>query len=705
MATVFDLLMAQFGVGRGLAGDYPTSYDDEDAPYTPAWQEQHHGHRPRDGDTALRASSPRNAEATKGKSMVIIGAGAQPLVQQQPLLPGADHRADPVRLLRRQRRRHEPLRRPGEADAHRPLDDAGLRPRLGQAAAAAAVADLALLHIAISGATRASSPSTRLTAPKARSGPRATPWTSRRSRCGWAGCRSTRSSTATRSTSARRPSAPARRRRGDRRAGSVDRSRTRSSSSPSTIPTPRRTGRASGSSGAATRSRPAPRGTSSSCATTSARTTTSSPRSAPKGKVEDRHVSRAGAAREDGPGRRHQLPHGHVGAVLRHRPADGDLVREERPQHDRPALVRASAGGGGAAGVGVEDATGRSSRLLAKKVSELAPLAFPKPVRDVVMSPLQHDTPDELAQPQVLDWARGRMRAGAGQDDAAPARSSSGTTRTSTTSSSRSARRPRGRPLGRTACTSRSRSSTTRCSRTRSADARPAAHALRRVGRRAVSERSRTRWTRRTRPRRSRRRRTARSPTRPSRRRRSKIGLAAHRPRRGQPQRADDVRRPTQPAEAHADQPVLDGHRQRRPRLRGVVLNVERLVPWRTLTGRQHSTSTTRYYIDFGEHMPDLQAEARPAQDRRHREKAESTDSLWSSTTSPRTASGTSTRPTATTHRMLTLSRGHGARAGSTTRTPSGSASRTTTGSRSTTTTASWSPAPPLAAACSRAPA
>src|SRR5262249_26897791 len=29
VATVLDLLMAQFGVGRGLEGDYPRSYDDQ----------------------------------------------------------------------------------------------------------------------------------------------------------------------------------------------------------------------------------------------------------------------------------------------------------------------------------------------------------------------------------------------------------------------------------------------------------------------------------------------------------------------------------------------------------------------------------------------------------------------------------------------------------------------------------------------------
>ena len=36
VATTFDLLMAQYGVPRGLEGDYPADYDDEDKPYTPA---------------------------------------------------------------------------------------------------------------------------------------------------------------------------------------------------------------------------------------------------------------------------------------------------------------------------------------------------------------------------------------------------------------------------------------------------------------------------------------------------------------------------------------------------------------------------------------------------------------------------------------------------------------------------------------------
>lgn len=39
VATIYDLTMSQYGVSRGLAGDYPTSYDDKDQAYTPAWQE------------------------------------------------------------------------------------------------------------------------------------------------------------------------------------------------------------------------------------------------------------------------------------------------------------------------------------------------------------------------------------------------------------------------------------------------------------------------------------------------------------------------------------------------------------------------------------------------------------------------------------------------------------------------------------------
>ncbi|HEX9116347.1 MAG TPA: molybdopterin-dependent oxidoreductase, partial [Anaerolineae bacterium] len=74
VATVFDLVMAQFGVSRGLPGDYPTDYDD-DRPYTPAWQEKVTGiHR----DTLLKFAREwaENSEQTHGKNLIIIGAGA-----------------------------------------------------------------------------------------------------------------------------------------------------------------------------------------------------------------------------------------------------------------------------------------------------------------------------------------------------------------------------------------------------------------------------------------------------------------------------------------------------------------------------------------------------------------------------------------------------------------------------------------------------
>src|SRR4029077_17097046 len=75
VATGFDLLMAQCGVGRGLAGAYPSSYDDADALFTPAWQG---GFTGIGRETAIRFAREfaRNAELTEGRSMVIVGASA-----------------------------------------------------------------------------------------------------------------------------------------------------------------------------------------------------------------------------------------------------------------------------------------------------------------------------------------------------------------------------------------------------------------------------------------------------------------------------------------------------------------------------------------------------------------------------------------------------------------------------------------------------
>ncbi len=75
VATVFDLMLAQYGVGRdGLGGAYATSYDDADAPYTPAWQEAITG-VPAAADARIAREFAQNAEESKGRSMILMGAG------------------------------------------------------------------------------------------------------------------------------------------------------------------------------------------------------------------------------------------------------------------------------------------------------------------------------------------------------------------------------------------------------------------------------------------------------------------------------------------------------------------------------------------------------------------------------------------------------------------------------------------------------
>ena len=73
VATVFDLLMANYGIDRGFGGAHvATSFDDME-PYTPAWAEQISG-VPRDQIIHVAREFARNAEKTNGRSMIIIGA-------------------------------------------------------------------------------------------------------------------------------------------------------------------------------------------------------------------------------------------------------------------------------------------------------------------------------------------------------------------------------------------------------------------------------------------------------------------------------------------------------------------------------------------------------------------------------------------------------------------------------------------------------
>ncbi|WP_340108714.1 nitrate reductase subunit alpha [Pikeienuella sp. HZG-20] len=73
-ATVFDLFCANYGIDRGLGGDWVTADYAEDIPGTPAWAEKITGVKANAIITVAREFA-LNAEKTNGKSMVILGAG------------------------------------------------------------------------------------------------------------------------------------------------------------------------------------------------------------------------------------------------------------------------------------------------------------------------------------------------------------------------------------------------------------------------------------------------------------------------------------------------------------------------------------------------------------------------------------------------------------------------------------------------------
>jgi nitrate reductase alpha subunit len=50
-------------------------------------------------------------------------------------------------------------------------------------------------------------------------------------------------------------------------------------------------------------------------------------------------------------------------------------------------------------------------KALARRFSELAPAHFPEIVKDVIASPLAHDTASEIAQPTLADWRAGQCEA------------------------------------------------------------------------------------------------------------------------------------------------------------------------------------------------------------------------------------------------------------------------------------------------------
>ncbi|MEQ1618109.1 MAG: nitrate reductase subunit alpha [Terricaulis sp.] len=73
VASVYDLMLANYGVDQGFGGEHLAASYDELEPYTPAWAEAVTT-VPRNQIIAVARGFASNAEKTNGKSMVIIGA-------------------------------------------------------------------------------------------------------------------------------------------------------------------------------------------------------------------------------------------------------------------------------------------------------------------------------------------------------------------------------------------------------------------------------------------------------------------------------------------------------------------------------------------------------------------------------------------------------------------------------------------------------
>src|SRR5690606_14526721 len=74
VATVYDLFMANYGLDRGFGGGNVAKEFTDDEPYTPAWAERITG-VPAGQIVEVARGFAANAEVTRGKTMVILGAG------------------------------------------------------------------------------------------------------------------------------------------------------------------------------------------------------------------------------------------------------------------------------------------------------------------------------------------------------------------------------------------------------------------------------------------------------------------------------------------------------------------------------------------------------------------------------------------------------------------------------------------------------
>ncbi|MFI8276814.1 molybdopterin-dependent oxidoreductase [Streptomyces sp. NPDC085929] len=133
VTTVFDLMLAQYGVGRGgLDGQWPASYEDAAVPCTPAWQEAITS-VPAGAVVRAAREFARTAEQTRGRCMIVMGAGTNHWFHSDTI-----YRSFLSLLLLTGCQGVNggglgPLRGPGEGAAVRRLAAAGHRLRLGAA--------------------------------------------------------------------------------------------------------------------------------------------------------------------------------------------------------------------------------------------------------------------------------------------------------------------------------------------------------------------------------------------------------------------------------------------------------------------------------------------------------------------------------------------------------------------------------------------
>jgi nitrate reductase alpha subunit len=119
-------------------------------------------------------------------------------------------------------------------------------------------------------------------------------------------------------------------------------------------------------------------------------------------------VARQGAGRQAGSAGDARFPHEHHLPVFRHRAADGDLVREERPQHQRHAPLHPPAVDGRRSGLAIAQRLG-DLQGLRQEVQRSLRRPSRRRARSRALA-LMHDSPAELAQPfGVQDWKRGEI--------------------------------------------------------------------------------------------------------------------------------------------------------------------------------------------------------------------------------------------------------------------------------------------------------